>query len=135
MVDHPVSLKTSNAKNKTELLQSQTVIRNHEKRYINTGYHYELASMILNIINFDRILAKKLLVLESRVDRIDTNEEIPLINLRDMAYYNLSYEVLPFMPQSVGIVDCDINKLSSSFIHNILKINCMPMGRHDERQA
>ena len=121
MVDHPVSLKTSDAKNKMELLQSQTVIRNHEKRYINTGYHYELASMILNIINFDRILAKKLLVLESRVDRIDTNEEIPLINLRDMAYYNLSYEVLPFMPQS--------------FIHNILKINCMPMGRHDERQA
>ena len=135
LVDHPVSLKTSDAKNKMELLQSQTVIRNHEKRYINTGYHYELASMILNIINFDRILAKKLLVLESRVDRIDTNEEIPLINLRDMAYYNLSYEVLPFMPQSVGIVDCDINKLSSSFIHNILKINCMPMGRHDERQA
>ena len=54
--------------------------------------------MILNIINFDGILAKKLLFLESRVDRIDTNEEISLINLRDMAYYNLSYEVLPFMP-------------------------------------
>ena len=45
-----------------------------------------------------------------------------------MGYQSLSYEVLPFMSQNPSIMGFNTEKLSKSFIENILEINAFDWG-------
>ena len=55
-------------------------------------------------------------------------EKLPLVDLNWMAYQNLSFEVLPFLPQHPGIVGCDTAKLSPSVVGDIIKVNGFGWG-------
>ena len=135
LVDHPLSIGgfTVNGKNEQIHSQSFQLTTMHAKnRSIKKKSHYQLLSKILQLIRLDGILAKKLSLLEYRGKINPNDEKIPLIDLKEMAYQRLSHEVLPFMSQNPSIVGFNTDKLSKSFIENILEINAFDWGDFTE---
>ena len=135
LVDHPISIGgfTVNGENEQIHSQSFQLTTMHDKnRSIKSKSHYHLLSKILQLISWDGILARKLSLLEYRGKINPNDEKIPLIDLKEMAYQRLSYEVLPFMSQNPSIVGFNTEKLSKNFIDNILEINTFDWGGFTE---
>ena len=135
LVDHPISIGgfTVNGENEQIHSQSFQLTTMHDKnRSIKSKSHYHLLSKILQLISWDGILARKLSLLEYRGKINPNDEKIPLIDLKEMAYQRLSYEVLPFMSQNPSIVGFNTEKLSKNFIDYILEINTFDWGGFTE---
>ena len=123
LVDHPVSVGgiTSINENECEMWRDHDI---HAKnRKIRGEQFYQLVSKILQIVNFDRVLAKKLTLLEYRGKVGVTDDKIPLADLKEMGYQNLSYDVLPFISQNQDVSCSNTDKISKSFVEKVVEIN------------
>ena len=87
----------------------------------------EIAKRILHLIKFDGILTKKLMLLQV-LQKISHDEKLPTVDLKWMAHQNLSFEILPFLPQHPRTVGCDIKKLTSSHVRDLIKVNGFECG-------
>ena len=135
LVDHPISIGDFTVNGKNEQIHSQSIqltTMHAKNRSVKKKSHYQLLSKILQLISLDGILARKLSLLEYRGKINPSDEKIPLIDLKEMEYQRLSYEVLPFMSQNPSIIGFNTEKLSKSFIENILEINAFDWGDFTE---
>ena len=117
LVDHPIVCEG------VDINETKTFTRSFN---FNTRLAYgvgdvNLATKLLTLVNYDGILAKKLLCLETR--ETGSGESLPLLDLNSFSYWNLCYDVLPFLPQTNVFVGTDIRKINEVFIQNILTIN------------
>ena len=127
VLDHPVALSSFDTDAKEDEEFSATAVLNFNNDSLMLKSQLELAKRILHLRKFDGLLSKKLMLLKSR-QKTSHEEKLPLVDLNWMAYQNLSFEVLPFLPQHPRIVGCDTAKLSPSVVGDIIKVNGFGWG-------
>ena len=136
VLDHPVALSSFDTYTKEDDEFSVTAVLNFNNNSSMLKSQLELATRILRLSKFDGLLSKKLMLLKTR-EIASNEEELPLVDLKSMAYQNLSFEVLPFLPQDPRIVGCDTAKLSPSLVGDIIKVNRFGWGgtpKHEMRK-
>ena len=127
VLDHPVALSSISADAKGDDEFSLAAVLNFNNDSSTLKSECELANRILHLINFDGLLAKKLILLKTGRKAIH-DERLPLVDLKWMAHQNLSFEVLPFLPQYPRIVGCDTDKVSPTFVRDLIKVNTFDWG-------
>ena len=127
VLDHPVALSSTGADAKGDDEFSLAAVLNFSNDSSTLKSECELANRILHLINFDGLLTKKLILLKTRRKAIH-DEKLPLVDLKWMAHQNLSYEVLPFLPQHPRIVGCDTDKVSPTLVRDLIKVNTIEWG-------
>ena len=127
VLDHPVALSSTGADAKGDDEFSLAAVLNFSNDSSTLKSECELANRILHLINFDGLLTKKLILLKTRRKAIH-DEKLPLVDLKWMAHQNLSYEVLPFLPQHPRIVGCDTDKVSPTLVRDLIKVNTIDWG-------
>ena len=127
VLDHPVALGSTDADGKGNDGFSFTAVLNFNNDSSMLKSECELANRILHLINFNGLLTKKLMLLKTR-RKFSYDEKLSLVDLKWMAYQNLSFEVLPFLPQHPRIVGCDTDKISPSLVRDIIKVNAFGWG-------
>ena len=127
VLDHPFALSSFEAEAKEDDEFSITAFMNLTNNSSMVKSQLELAKRILHLIKFDGILAKKLMLLQV-LQKISHDEKLPTVDLKWMAHQNLSFEILPFLPQHPRTVGCDIKKLTSSHVRDLIKVNGFECG-------
>ena len=127
VLDHPVALSSISADAKGDDEFSLAAVLNFNNDSSTLKSECELANRILHLINFDGLLAKKLILLKTGRKAIH-DERLPLVDLKWMAHQNLSFEVLPFLPQYPRIVGCDTDTVSPTFVRDLIKVNTFDWG-------
>ena len=127
LLDHPVALSSNGADAKADDEFSLTVVLNFNNNSLMPKSECELVNKILHLINFNGLLTKKLMLLKPR-RKFNHDEKLSLADLKWMAHQNLSFEVLPFLPEHPRIVGCDTDKISPSLIHDLIKVNSFGWG-------
>ena len=125
VLDHPVALSSFDAEAKEDDEFSITAVMNSKNTMLKS--QLELAKRILHLIKFDGLLTKKLMLLKT-LQKISDDEKLPTVDIKWMAHQNLSFEVLPFLPQHPRIVGCDNKKLTSSHVRDLIKVNGFGLG-------
>lgn len=96
-----------------------------------------LEKHILSLIVFDGLLAKKILLLETKkfefiTEVTEESTELPLVDLDWMAYRKLCHHIPPFLPQTPEEVGVDIGRLTDSFVNDVIANNSI---QHRSRPA
>ena len=126
LVDHPVINDTKNP--------SISITSNATTKIITEKDESGLIRKILSLIEYDGLLGKKLLLLDTR-GKIEDCKILDLIDLDSMAYWNLSLDVLPFLAQTPKVLGCDIGQLSEAFVHKVVSINRIGLGLSKSEKA
>ena len=126
LLDHPFALSSFEAEARKDD-DEFTAIMNFNNNSSMVKPQLELAKSILNLIKFDGLLTKKLMLLKT-LQKISHDEKLPTIDLKWMARQNLSFEVLPFLPQHPRIVGFNIKKLTSSHVRDLIEVNGFRWG-------